>query len=456
MGYTHANRFYEHVMFNSLHISHSKRGASHYYLDASARYRCVFPCEEYKQNENKHCIHFDQIDSIDLKQYKLIIFHRPSISSKLKAVLKRIRQLNIKAVVDFDDLLFSPEFALENPTYLSGQMSAKQALKGANNYLKALLQFEYAQVSTAPLARHIKKAHPDCQVEVLANKIPQRWAKAAQQIDIKERLNNKIIRYFPGTSHHTSNFNSTIETLRSILNANQDISLEVIGDIQIPTGTFPTQQFKQLPHCLYEELPSIIASSWLTISPLEQNEFNQCKSGLKFWESGCFGVPVISNPIPDMERFTCEGLLLSNNHKDWIANINSMKDEHHYQQACNSALNLALTCVLKGTEQEPCDYESIQVLMCAEFGPSWPAIRINPTHPQFKDANLKYKSLTPLSPALIKNKARPKEVKYQSAEKIKEYLTSKKKNTAQRKFIKLKNNPRLFFSDMYKNIFNNP
>ena len=57
---------------------------------------------------------------------------------------------------------------------------------------------------------------------------------------------------------------------------------------------------------------------------------------------------------------------------------------------------------------------------------------------------------------LIKNKAKSKEVKHQSAEKIKEYLTSKKMNTAQHKFKKLKKNPRLFFSDMYKNIFNNP
>ena len=450
MSYTHTNCFIERAMLNTLYVSHSKRGATHYYLDASARYRCVFPCEQDDTHHTRHCIHFDQIGNIDLSNYQNVIFHRPRFSRKLKRIVKKLNHLKIKAIVDFDDLLFNPEYALQNPTYLSGKMTTAHAIKTAHQYFKALRLFEFAQTSTDPLSQHIKTVHPLCIIETHYNKVPERWVNSTPIVPAKERLKNKVIRYFPGTSHHTSNFKQAIETLKIILDKNPNIKLEIIGDIQIPTGIFSTQQFKQLSHCLFEELPAIIAGSWLTISPLEKNEFNQCKSGLKFWESGCFGVPVISTPIPDMERFDCKGLLLSHNHKDWITNINSMNDECHYLQASNSLLELTLTCVLKGSEQEQYNYESIQILMCAEFGPSWPAIKINPTHPQFEGANSTYKSVISKSPVLIKNKARSKEVKHKSAEKIKEYLKKTKKNTAQRKFKKLKNNPRLFFSDMLK------
>ena len=83
-----------------------------------------------------------------------------------------------------------------------------------------------------------------------------------------------------------------------------------------------------------------------------------------------------------------------------------MKEEHHYQVACDSAVKLALTCVFKNKEKELCNYESIQILMCAEFGPSWPAIKTNPTHPQFEFSNLKYKSLISMPPVQIKDMAR--------------------------------------------------
>ena len=439
-------------MQKSLYVSHSKRGADHYYLDASARYRCVFPCEEYNPAQDKHCIHFDQIDKIDLFQYKTIIFHRPNFSLKLKRILKSLAEQNIKAVADFDDLLFLPEHALKNPTYLSGKMTASYAKKSTKSYLCALKLFSFAQTSTEPLTQHLKVTHPTCMVETHYNKVPNRWVKLTPLEPAEKRFKNKIIRYFPGTSHHTTNLNPAIETLKLILKTNKEIQLEIIGDIHIPENAFPKTQFNQLPYVLYEELPKLIANSWITLSPLEGNEFNQCKSALKFWESACFGVPVISNKIPDMQRLECSALLLSDNHEDWLTYINQLKNLDNYIKVSESAHKKSKDCIYVDDSSNKHNYSKIHLLMSAKFGPTWPAIQYNPTHHQHNSC---LELLQQINNKENFNDITQKTIEQLTAEATilsEELFSLDYKNKKYKKLKKLKNNPKLFFTDMIKNM----
>lgn len=439
-------------MQKSLYISHSKRGSTLYYLDASARYRCIFPCDQKEDGHLKHCIHIDQITLIDLTQYQTIIFHRPSMSWKLKALLIKLKRLNIKAVVDFDDLLFVPQYALQNPTYLSGNMSASYAKSATKNYLKALKLFDFVQTSTEPLTAQVKAIHPDCSIETRYNKLPQSWVELTPQIPAEERFKNKVIRYFPGTSHHTTNLKPAIETLKLILNTNKDIKLEIIGDIHIPEETFPKSQFKKLPYVTYEELPKSIANSWITISPLEVNEFSQCKSALKFWESACFGVPVISNKIPDMQRLECSALLLSDNHEDWLTYINQLKNLDNYIKVSESAYKKSTDCIYVNDSCNKHNYSKIHLLMSAKFGPTWPAIRYNPTHHQHNSC---LELLQKINIVENTNDITQKTIEQLTAEATilsDELFSLDYKNKKYKKLKKLKNNPKLFFTDMIKNM----
>ena len=42
--------------------------------------------------------------------------------------------------------------------------------------------------------------------------------------------------------------------------------------------------------------------SWLNIAPLSSSPFNQCKSGLKYFESALLGLPVCATHIPDIHH----------------------------------------------------------------------------------------------------------------------------------------------------------
>lgn len=367
-----------------LYISHSKRGLF-YYNDASARYRCVFPAEEIiAQGGQAHAIHFSQIDKIQLDDYRKIIFHRPQYSLKLAIAVKKLKKKGIEHWVDFDDLLFCPELSDSSAAVQSGKMSASLAKKHAKRYRKALALFDNCQVSTNELAdqlqKHIKENtkqdKSNLKIKISYNKVPERWVKQAEIIPAKERLKKKIIRYLPGTSHHKHDFAHIEMFLAQLLRDNSDYHLNIIGDLEFDYEKFPKNQVSTTPFQPFEQLPSLINDSWVIIAPLVDNVFNRCKSGLKFWESGIFGIPVISSPLKDMERFKNKGLYISDNTYDWANFISSMESLETYTEASKQTEKKAQKAVFKQKQQ---DYRYKYLKLTSEFGPRWPSHLINPT-----------------------------------------------------------------------------
>jgi hypothetical protein len=371
----------------TLFVSHSKRGLF-YYNDASARYRCIFPAEEIIANGGQaHAIHISQIDKVTLSDYKTIVFHRPQHSAKLKRAVKKAKTQKIETWVDFDDLLFCPELSESSAAVQSGKMSSSLAKKHAKKYLKALLLFNNIQVSTEELANAL--ASQSCinskrlNIKVSYNRVPERWAKQAEIIPAEERLEKKIIRYLPGTSHHKHDFAHVEIFLAELLHKNPHYHLNIIGDLEFDYESFPKGQISTTPFQPYEQLPSLINDSWIIIAPLVDNIFNRCKSGLKFWESGIFGIPVISSPLKDIERFENKGLCISNNLTVWESYIKQMEVIQTYDEASAQSIHAASTSFFK---QNTRNHRYAYFKLTSILGPRWPGTLINPTSKTYSQA----------------------------------------------------------------------
>ena len=437
-----------------LYVSFSKRAPNKLYLDASVRYRCVFPAEYLaQQNITAHCIHYSQLKQIQLHDYSRVICHRPRYSRHLKSLLKLCKMHDIVAISDWDDLLFNPSLAKFSPAYLSGQLSFKQSKTMASEYQKALRLFKNVTVSTDKLKEQVLCEHPDCTVSVIYNQLPARWASPhifENETDlIEHRLKNKTIYYFPGTAHHASNFHHVSRILASYLHQNPSINLNIVGTMSFDQSIFPSKQIRTSPFVMFEDLPNLIKQAWVSISPLEENIFNECKSGLKFWESGLLGVPVISNHNLDMSRFNNIGLLQSNDLQDWEAYLDKLQDKDFYTQASAAAYTTSQHAKFSfdNRQAEPLERKELQTILTAKIGSDWPLALLSPTHKKYSQANsiinsiLKVDTITHLETiAMASNNKRS-------------YLASTPSNF--KKIKKLKNNPKLFLKDMLKNIKQN-
>ncbi|WP_430459464.1 hypothetical protein ACQUQU_09620 [Thalassolituus sp. LLYu03] len=448
------------LMSQVLFVSHSKRG-NRYYYDASTRYRCIFPAEFLNTaGITAHVVHVKDLKKIDLSGYTHLIAHRPQDSFRLRRYLKKADLLGIRCIVDFDDLLFRPDLAAESPSVLSGTMDLRTAQRENSAYLKALRRFRYCWVSTDRLKAHAEQAAPGIQVDVCYNQMSARWTALSTPVAASERMRNKVIRYMPGTAHHRQDFARIQKVLVNILETHPDIRLEVMGELEVDERAFPAGQFSRLPYVSYDELPEFIASSWLTIAPLEDTEFNRCKSGLKFWESGIFGVPVICSPLPDMERFANDGLIMASEPEAWPNVISQLCDAGTYEKCSADTREKALGAVitaatdirasLLGRSLTPSERPALSaaqlqnqhIHMCAKFGPRWVADALNPTAKHHHPINA------------LKPEELSQGCKDTASFRIKSDSHYKNRSTTRRKLRKLIRNPRLFFIDMLKNFSN--
>lgn len=451
-----------------LFISHSKRGAF-YYNDASARYRCVFPAEHLCDlGITCNVIHFDKISAVDLNTYSYIIFHRPQYSLKLRYYLYKISRLGIKTIADFDDLLFNPDLASQGAAVQAGYMSQRLALKHSQAYNKALKLFSHCWLSTTALAEQLKISHPYIQSTVCYNKLPKRWGQLQAITPWQERLENKIIRYMPGTSHHKHDFEKVENLLVKVLKDDPSIHLEIVGALKFNIANFPKEQISHQNHMTFEQLPSAIHTSWLTLAPLQNNIFNQCKSGLKFWESGLYGIPVISSQLEDIQRFKNKGLCISDDVQHWLNFIEDMKNPNTYKEACDNAylsanesvfnkkiidqrlMDLGIKNKIKYTNTvsknaADINFECQQLIMSTNIGPRWPSINLDPTYPEHNKAVTLISDTDQFHHQLDESKI--DRLKKSEALKI-EQDKPQSKSVIRRKTKKLWNSPYEFFRDM--------
>lgn len=336
-----------------LFISHSKQ-KQRFFNDPSARYRCIFSAQLVECcNYSVAVTHLDEVTNKQLDMADIVIFHRPTFCSKFDLVFKYAAQNNVRRLLaDFDDLLFAPLESSSSSAVRSGALSATTANQLASDYLKALNHFDECIVSTEPLAHWVDVVSSVKQVHVIPNQLPKSWYFQTNEVSIESRFEKKILRYLPGTSHHDGDFDFIKPILIEFLNAHPEVTLEVIGPLRFELPQVKQEQVKHAGAVPFEALAEKMADSWVCIAPLLDTSFNQCKSGLKFWESGLYGIPLVASPLPDFKDYLCDGLIEVSSKREWLDALESLLDPIVYEKASNAAANSA-KLVLHGSGSNP-------------------------------------------------------------------------------------------------------
>ncbi len=290
-------------------------------LDPSSRYRCYHPAEII--DGTFKCVSVMTSRAFVAKpclDYDVYVFHRPSESvPHLKEIIKYLRDCNKILIADYDDLIFGDsELALCSSIYLNKRATAKQTISIFENNLKGLDWFDIVTCSTQSLAAQIKKWNPKASVYVLPNVIPPSiFEMYRDDALIHEEKDTNTIMYCSGTLSHNMDFKTVEPILLSALSKDPDLRLYLFGALQLSDQWVDHPQVLTHPPVEYSELFEEMKHSAITIAPLEDSMFNDCKSRVKFLESCLAGTTLFAFPITDMKEHGPEHIVLLEKESDW-------------------------------------------------------------------------------------------------------------------------------------------
>ncbi|EGO6606623.1 glycosyltransferase [Escherichia coli] len=312
------------------------------YLDAAVRYRCYNFAEVLRADRNLvNVIHLGDLKMDYISYFDVIVFHKPPFTKNLQAAIAFGEKLKKIIIADYDDLIFDEKNALFSSLYLNGRATEKEAISIFNRNHKALNLFNKITVSTYPLRDEVLHSNPDANVKVIHNGLSQIWVDRARE-DILSNPVPGLIGYFSGTSSHNHDWQMVEDLLAEFLNKEKKAKLRVVGPLHINKDKFDQSKLEIIKAVDYEKLPNLINSCWVNIAPLENNLFNSCKSGLKFFEAGILNVPSIVSPIPDMCRFSESGLLMPKNPDEWTDSLHLMMNESTRQSLSKKAYQFSI------------------------------------------------------------------------------------------------------------------
>ncbi|WP_431296225.1 hypothetical protein [Rahnella sp. PAMC 25559] len=292
------------------------------YLDPAVRYRCYNFAEVLRDNKNLvNVIHYQDLKMDYISYFDVIVFHKPPFTKNLQAAVAYGEKLNKNLIADYDDLIFDAKNALYSSLYLNGRASERIAVDIFKRNHKALKLFNKVTVSTTELKCQVLQSHIDADVQVIHNGMSSIWVDRASQ-EITNKPTYGLIGYFSGTSSHNHDWEMIEDTVSNFLQNNSQCKLRIVGPLKVDEKKFDKSSLEIIKAVEYEKLPTLINTCWVNIAPLEDNIFNSCKSGLKFFEAGILNTPTIASPIPDMARFSDSGIMLAENLSKW--------EEHFY------------------------------------------------------------------------------------------------------------------------------
>jgi glycosyltransferase involved in cell wall biosynthesis len=237
----------------------------------------------------------------------VLVVCRVRYSDKLNYIITKARNNGKLVFFDIDDLVFNLSYVhlvldtldqdLSHPqvwdfwyAYI-GRMGATLNLCDraitTNEYLAARIgSFFKRPVSVIP--NFLNKEQMEISERIFLEKKSRRF----------ERNGQVHLGYFSGTPTHNKDLDVMSDALVSLMEENERIILRVVGfmDMKERFEKFKSR-IENYPLQNFVNLQRLIGETEINLIPLQDNEFTNCKSELKYFEAGIVGTVSIASPV---------------------------------------------------------------------------------------------------------------------------------------------------------------
>jgi len=278
-----------------------------------------------------------------LQSHSAVILYRTPLFYSVSEILREARRLGLSITWEVDDYIFEKSI-LKNTLSLQdlNRPTFRGILKGARLYKNALLEADTAIASTEALADAMRftSGKPVC---VIHNGIDAETLQLATAVEAqksqskttKGENNACIIGYGSGTNTHNIDFLEAAEGLQQLLEERPYLVFRIIGELQIPaTYQHLSRQIERIPTRTYADYLAVLSECHISLAPLAEGVFNDCKSNIKWLEAAALGIPSVCSPRKEFNDAIINGStgFLCQNSMEWKNALTTLVDDPELRQ----------------------------------------------------------------------------------------------------------------------------
>jgi glycosyltransferase involved in cell wall biosynthesis len=271
-----------------------------------------------------------------------VIFYRVPGFPDVLGLIAECRRLRLPLWWEVDDLIFDEASYLQNRNLAHLDRDLRHSiLSGVPLYRRAMLACGRGLASTPRLAAAMREAGL-ASVAVVENALDDETLCIARRWHGKPRpaRSEIVVTYGSGTRTHDADFAVAAPGLLAAMRARPRLMLRIAGEVKLPAAFDAlADRVERLPKTHFAAYMERLADTDISIAPLENTIFNDCKSNIKFLEAAVLGVVSICSPCDNFRDVVRHGVngLLADSDGAWEDALLALADDAALRQRLGEA-----------------------------------------------------------------------------------------------------------------------
>jgi glycosyltransferase involved in cell wall biosynthesis len=260
-----------------------------------------------------------------------LILYRVPAHPPVLALVEEARRLGVPVAWECDDLVFDRATLMASRALERlPRRTVRALLKGADLYRIALRACDLGIASTPELADAMRRAGARS-THVIENCLDHQTLRAAASLDPRHasRGSDSLIRiaYGSGTNTHDVDFEVAAPAIARLLDRYPDVRMRIIGPLALPPELARHERaIERFAATGFEHYLALLAECDISIAPLEDFVFNDCKSSIKYLEASVLRLPSVCSARPAFARAISHGGtgFLCGSETDWESSLGAL------------------------------------------------------------------------------------------------------------------------------------
>ena len=288
----------------------------------------------------------------------VVIFYRIPRGPESDALIGEAQRLGISTYYDIDDPIFDQNAYRANRNLDALPPAERDALLAQTaSYRQIMEQVGQVVVSTEEMRELAQRELTLRSVLVWPNLIDGATLNVIEQLPppTDKKVDEVLLGYFSGSRAHDADFELIVKSLVELFCLHRGLRLFLGGYAPVPEGLEVYED--RIQRSRFMSYPSYLQKLRdvdINLVPLLIDQFNSCKSGIRYLEASICGVPTVASDVGQFRAMICHGKngYLCDSTRDWVTTLSTLIQNAQLRKKIGAEANrhVLQTYVLDSTD----------------------------------------------------------------------------------------------------------